>query len=161
MVPLYAVEPKIWSSYKSLYSLISLSLLSPFPRLWQLFVSSLFLWLSVFPPFFFYCFLITLAAYGSSPGQGWHLSCSCNLCHSCNNTESLTHFTGPGIEQAPPQRQAGSLTHCATARAPLSSFLTCLGALWILVSNSCLGEGFLVPPQDPLLYVFPSYFLKS
>ena len=39
-------------------------------------------------------------------GQGLLLSLSCSLHHSCSNTGSLTHCTGPGIELAPPQKQA-------------------------------------------------------
>ena len=49
-------------------------------------------------------------------GQGSNLSWSCNLCHSCSNTESLTHCIGLGIKSVPPQRQA--LTHCTREGAP-------------------------------------------
>ena len=39
------------------------------------------------------------------PGQGWTLSCSCHLCHSCGNARSLTHFTGLEIKPMLPQKQ--------------------------------------------------------
>ena len=51
-------------------------------------------------------------------GLGLNPSPSCNLCHSCNNDRSLTHCTGLGMEPVPPQRQANSLNHCATAGTP-------------------------------------------
>ena len=38
--------------------------------------------------------------------------------------DPLTHCAGLGIELAPPQGQAGSLTYCATAETPKSTFLT-------------------------------------
>ena len=50
----------------------------------------------------------------SSCGQGSNPSCICNLHHSCSNARSLTHCAGLAPEPATPQKQAGSLTHCAT-----------------------------------------------
>ena len=38
------------------------------------------------------------------PGQGLNQNHSCNLCHSCSNAGSLTHYGGPGIEPIPPQQ---------------------------------------------------------
>ena len=52
------------------------------------------------------------------PDQGSSLSRSCNLYHSCSNAGSLTHCSGLGIELAPPERQAGTSTHCATVGTP-------------------------------------------
>ena len=48
-------------------------------------------------------------------GQGLNPGWSCNLHHSCSNARSLTHCTRLGIKPVPPQRQARSLTYCATA----------------------------------------------
>ena len=36
-------------------------------------------------------------------GQGSNLSRNCDLCHSCGNTESLTHHMGLGIKPVPPE----------------------------------------------------------
>ena len=43
---------------------------------------------------------------------------SCDLGHSCSNPGSSTHCAWLGIKLASPQRQAGSLTHCATEGTP-------------------------------------------
>ena len=66
--------------------------------------------------FKFIFFLATPEANGSS--QARNVSCSRNLCHSCSNAGSLTHYAGLGIQLATPQRQAGSLTHCTMAGTP-------------------------------------------
>ena len=58
---------------------------------------------------------------GKFSGQRSNLSLSCDLwysCHSYNNTRSLTHCTRLEIKPAPLQKQAKSLTHCATAGIP-------------------------------------------
>ena len=39
------------------------------------------------------------------PDLGSNVSHSCDLCHSCGNTKSLTHCTGPGSIPKLPQRQ--------------------------------------------------------
>ena len=49
-------------------------------------------------------------------GQGLNLSCSYDLRHSCSNTGSLASCAWPGIKLVLLKIQAGSLTHCATAR---------------------------------------------
>ena len=52
--------------------------------------------------FFFFFFFSFLAAlwHMKVSGQGSDPSHNCNLCHSCNSTESLTHCAGAGIEPA-------------------------------------------------------------
>ena len=67
---------------------------------------------------FFFFFLCRPRGIWKSPGQLWNSSQSCDLNHSCSNTGPLTHCTGPGLELVPPQRQARSLTHHATAGTP-------------------------------------------
>ena len=53
----------------------------------------------------------------SALGQGSDLSHSCNLCHSCSNTGSLTHCSGPGTEPA------GCCQSCCTImRTPSKRF---------------------------------------
>ena len=47
------------------------------------------------------------------PGRELTSDCSHDLCHSCGNARSLTHCAKLGMEPALPQRQVGSLTHCA------------------------------------------------
>ena len=75
--------------------------------------------------FFFFCFIFLSLFFSCTNGiwkflvQGSNLSQSSDLCHSCGNTGSLIHWDRPGIKLAPPQRQAGSLTHCTTAGTPL------------------------------------------
>ena len=39
------------------------------------------------------------------PGKGSNPSHSCNLCHSCGNSASLTHWAQLGRKPAPPQKQ--------------------------------------------------------
>ena len=68
---------------------------------------------SFFRAFFFFFSGCTLGIW-SSCGQGSNPSCICNLHHSCSNARSLTHCAGLAPEPATPQKQAGSLTHCAT-----------------------------------------------
>ena len=46
--------------------------------------------LSLFLSLFSFSFLAILQDV-EFPGQGSHLSCRCDLCHSCGNTRSLTH----------------------------------------------------------------------
>ena len=65
--------------------------------------------------FLFFLFWLPLWHMEVPPGQASNLSQSCDLRHTCSNAGSLTHDVKLGIEPAPPQRQAGSLTHCATA----------------------------------------------
>ena len=50
--------------------------------------------------------------------QGSNPSCSCNVHHSCSNTQSLTHSAGPGIEATHCRDNTGYLTNCATAGTP-------------------------------------------
>ena len=52
------------------------------------------------------------------PGQGSNSCCSFGLCHSCNNTGSLTHSTGLGIKPELPQRQHLIFTRYAAAGTP-------------------------------------------
>lgn len=59
------------------------------------FFLTLYFSLFFFFPFFFVSFLLGIWKF---PGQGWTLSCRCNLCHNCSNTGSLTHCAIPGIE---------------------------------------------------------------
>ena len=58
------------------------------------------------------------------PGIKSEQELQCNLHCSYSNAGSLTPCAGPGIELAPPQRQARSLTHCVTAGTPPSRLLT-------------------------------------
>ena len=68
---------------------------------------------------FVFVFSAAHSALGSSRA-GHHIwSASAHL-HS--NARSLTHCPRPGMEQAIPQRQAGSLTHCTTVET-CSDFL--------------------------------------
>ena len=48
-------------------------------------------------------------------GQGLNPSSSCDFCHSSTDAGSLIHCARRGMEQAPPQRQAGSLTYYVAA----------------------------------------------
>ena len=52
-------------------------------------------------------------------GQGSDPRCSCNLCHSCSDARSLTHYAGPGIEPVLPLRQHCILNPCATVELPV------------------------------------------
>ena len=70
-------------------------------------------------PFFFFPFFSHTWGIWKFPSQGWNLSHICNLHHSCGNTRSLTHCSGLGVELAMPQKQAGSLSHCAIAGTPI------------------------------------------
>ena len=72
--------------------------------------------------FFFFFSFFTAPQHMEFLGQGLNQSCSCDLCHSCSNTRSLTHFPASGITRLPPQREAGSLTHCAIAGTPVFAF---------------------------------------
>lgn len=49
------------------------------------------------------------------PDLGSNVSHSCDLCHSCGNTKSLTHCTGPGSIPKLPQRQHQIPNPCAMA----------------------------------------------
>ena len=73
--------------------------------------SSLFLSLSLSLLLFWpICGIWKFLSQGSNPSQ------SCDLHHSCSNAaRSLIHCARLGIQPAPPQRQTGSLTCCATA----------------------------------------------
>ena len=51
--------------------------------------------------FFFFLFGLTLGIW-KFPGQGSNLSCSCDLCHSCSNTGSLTYCATAGTPQPAP-----------------------------------------------------------
>ena len=57
-------------------------------------------------------------------GQGSNMSHSCNLCHSCSNTRSLTPEPGQGLKPhlsrdlSYCRDNAGCLTHCTTAVIP-------------------------------------------
>ena len=53
------------------------------------------------------------------PGPGIKSKLICDLSHSCGNAGSLTHSAMPKIKPAMPQRQARSLTYCATAGTPI------------------------------------------
>ena len=53
--------------------------------------------LGVFCLFVLFCYGCTCGMWKFS-GQGSNLSHSCDLCHSCSNTESLTHCAGLGTE---------------------------------------------------------------
>ena len=70
-------------------------------------------------------------------GQGSNSSHSCDLHYSCGNPGSLTHCTGLGIEPAPAQRQAESLTHCTMAGTPYSHFFMS-HKLYLYTSTSTL-----------------------
>lgn len=50
-----------------------------------------------FLPIYFYGHTLNI---WKIPRQGLNLSCSYNLCHSCGNTDPLTHCTGLGTEPA-------------------------------------------------------------
>ena len=66
--------------------------------------------------FFFSFFLFFF--FFSCPCSIWELlGQGPNSRGSCSNTRSLTHCMG--FETVPPQRQAGSLTHCATVETPI------------------------------------------
>lgn len=89
--------------------------------LWRNFPSSLPSPLPSFlPPFLpFYgctCYIWKL------PGQGLNPRCGCDLNHSCGHAGILTHCARLGIKPASPQRQAGSITYCATAGTPGNIF---------------------------------------
>ena len=68
--------------------------------------------------FFFFFFVCTCSLW-KFPGQGIKSSCSCGLHHSCSVAGSLASWAGPKVELMVPQRQARSLTHCATAGTPV------------------------------------------
>lgn len=65
---------------------------------------------------------------------------SCDLHPSCSNNGFLTHCTGPEIKLVPPQRQAGSLTNCATAGTPTYIWTT----ITIIVFNKGLNKNHLL-----------------
>ena len=74
--------------------------------------------------FFFFFFFSCTCSIWMFPGQGSNLSCSCDICHSCNNTRSLTHRTGSGTESMLLQRQCRILNLlCYIGNSP-SSFLS-------------------------------------
>ena len=80
-----------------------------------------FLTMSPFDFFFFFFFFFFGCHQGiwKFLGQGLNPSQSFDLGHSCSNIRYLTHCAGLGIKPVPPQRQAGSLTHCATVGTPI------------------------------------------
>ena len=59
----------------------------------------------VFTFFFFFFFFCHSCGIWKFPGQGWILSHSCDLHHSCSNARSLTPCVGPGIKPSAQQRQ--------------------------------------------------------
>ena len=75
--------------------------------------------------FFFFSFFGHTYSARQFPGQGSNPSCTCDLSHSCSSAGSLVRCTGPGIEPVPPQGQAGSLVHHATAGSPAVALKCC------------------------------------
>ena len=71
-------------------------------------------------PYFVFCFCFVLCLYPQLickvPGQGLNPS------YNCSNTGSLTHCTRPEFKLVPLQSQARSLSCCATAGTPNSSY---------------------------------------
>ena len=63
--------------------------------------------------FFFFFWLPHGINQGSNPSWG------CNLCHSCGNTEFLTHCTGPGIQPASLPLQRHCRSNCTTVGTPV------------------------------------------
>ena len=64
---------------------------------------------------YFFFFFSCLHGIWKCPGQGSNPSQSPDLPHNCNRA-------GLVMKPVPPQRQAGSLTHCTTAGTPLSKY---------------------------------------
>ena len=54
----------------------------------------------------------------------WDLSHICDLCHSCGNTGSLTHWARPGIKPTSSWILAGFVTCWTTTGTPAVGFLT-------------------------------------
>ena len=79
--------------------------------------------------FYFLFFLLFLATpwLMEFPGQRLNPSQSCDLCHSCGNTRSLTLCAGPVIKPTSLLLQRHHRPCCARVRTPWLGFLT-LGA---------------------------------
>ena len=78
-----------------------------------------------------YCFCFILFCFSSFlatlwhmkfPGQGPDLSCSCNLCQSCRNTESLNSLHWAGDWTRVPVLQRLHRSHCTAAGTPAILF---------------------------------------
>ena len=69
-------------------------------------------WLIVFPSFFLPSLSSLTCCIQKFPGQGWNMSCSCDLHHSCDRIRSLTHCTRPGIKPAPQQQPKPPQRQC-------------------------------------------------
>ena len=75
---------------------------------------------------------------GMFPGQVSNLSHIYHWpTHSGSNTGSFTHGAGLGIKWAMPQRQAKSLTHCATAGTPFTLWKS---PGWTIIRPPFLGD---------------------
>ena len=81
----------------------------------------------------FILFSATPTAWGHSLARDRVWDGAAHLRHSCGNTGSSTHCARPGIQLVPPQRQARSLTHCATVGTPLFKIL--MDWFWMWESN--------------------------
>ena len=99
----------LWVTYLEVWVLIILHLCSSYP--------------SFYGSFFSLSFSAKPMAYGCSWAKESDPSYSCDLCHSCSNTRSLTHCAGLGLNPSCCRGNAWSLTHCATVGTLLSFFI--------------------------------------
>ena len=99
--------------------------------------------------FFFFFFFYYPHGILKFLGPGLNLSCSCDICHSCSNSGSLTHCTSPRIEIAPQQwpmtlqRQCPILNSLTVPQEELLCFT--------LFSRDCKWHYFLAFSDNSLL----------
>ena len=72
------------------------------------------------------------------PSQGMNLSCNHDLCHSCSNPRSLTHWARPVIEPLLPQRQRWILNPLHHSRSSGCLFLRAENKIILFYEINCM-----------------------